>query len=91
MVKSAALVVDQVLPEVSMRQWVLSVPFALRLPFAREQRVDRRRDRSHLPHDRGAVTLVERFGSALHLNVHFHMLMPDGVNRRRVPHRSVGG
>ena len=36
MVKSAALVVDQGLPEVSMRQWVLSVPFALRLPFARE-------------------------------------------------------
>ena len=36
MVKSAALVVDQGLPEVSMRQWVLSVPFALRLPFARK-------------------------------------------------------
>ena len=28
--------VDQVLPEVSMRQWVLSVSFALRLRFARE-------------------------------------------------------
>jgi hypothetical protein len=23
--------------------------------------------------------LVERFGSALNLNVHFHMLLPDGV------------
>ncbi|MEW6755716.1 MAG: transposase [Candidatus Latescibacterota bacterium] len=27
----------------------------------------------------GAVTLVQRFGSALHLNPHFHVLMPDGV------------
>jgi hypothetical protein len=27
----------------------------------------------------GAVTLIQRFGSALNLNVHFHMLMPDGV------------
>ena len=36
MVKSAALVVDQVLPEVSMRERVLSVSFALRLGFACE-------------------------------------------------------
>lgn len=28
----------------------------------------------------GAVTLVLRFGSALNLNVHFHMLIPDGVH-----------
>jgi len=27
----------------------------------------------------GAVTLVQRFGSALNLNVHFHMLFVDGV------------
>jgi hypothetical protein len=27
----------------------------------------------------GAVTLVQRFGSALNLNVHFHMILPDGV------------
>jgi hypothetical protein len=25
-----------------------------------------------------AATLVQRFGSALHLNVHFHMLFLDG-------------
>ena len=41
--------------------------------------------------DSGAVTLVERFGCALHLHVRFHMLMPDGVNRRRVPRRSARG
>ena len=27
----------------------------------------------------GAVTFVQRFGSALNLNVHFHNLTPDGV------------
>ena len=27
----------------------------------------------------GVVTLIQRFGSALNLNVHFHMLIPDGV------------
>ena len=27
----------------------------------------------------GAVTFIQRFGSALNLNVHFHTLIPDGV------------
>lgn len=27
----------------------------------------------------GVVTLIQRFGSALNLNVHLHMLIPDGV------------
>ena len=27
----------------------------------------------------GAVTLIQRFGSALNLNVHFHMLFLDGA------------
>lgn len=27
----------------------------------------------------GVVTLIQRFGSALNLNVHFHMLFLDGV------------
>jgi len=26
----------------------------------------------------GAVTLIQRFGSALNLNIHFHMLVLDG-------------
>jgi ribosomal protein S27E len=35
MIDSAALLVEEVLPEVPVRQWVLSVPFALRYLFAR--------------------------------------------------------
>ncbi len=27
----------------------------------------------------GAVTLIQRFGSALNLNIHYHMLFLDGV------------
>ena len=27
----------------------------------------------------GAVTMIQRFGSALNLNIHFHMLVLDGV------------
>jgi hypothetical protein len=34
MVESAALLVDDILPEVPIRQWVLSVPFPLRFLFA---------------------------------------------------------
>ena len=30
----------------------------------------------------GAVTLIQRFGSALNLNIHFHMLFLDGVYRQ---------
>lgn len=29
----------------------------------------------------GVVTLVQRFGSALNLNVHFHILFLDGANQ----------
>jgi hypothetical protein len=36
MVESAALLVDEVLPEAPMRQWLLSVPFPLRYLFARD-------------------------------------------------------
>ncbi len=39
MADSAALLVDDILPHKSMRQWVLSVPFPLRFLFAREPAV----------------------------------------------------
>jgi hypothetical protein len=95
MVESAALLVDEVLPAVPMRQWVLSVPFALRFLFVSNAaamgealRIVYRTISGFLIHKAdltratgqcGAVTLVQRFGSALNLNVHFHMLVPDGV------------
>jgi hypothetical protein len=88
--------VDEFLPEQPIRQWVLSFPFQLRFLFAsRPELMDRvlgivyRAISSHLikksgftrmTAQTGAVTLIQRFGSALNLNVHFHMLFLDGVN-----------
>jgi len=97
MADTAAHLVDRVLPEVAIRQWVLSVPFALRYRLAYDARLAsdvlglfvravfaslRRRARSKWGVQRGqcgAVTFVQRFGSALNLNVHFHSLVLDGV------------
>ena len=39
MAESAALLVDEVLPQRAMRQWVLSVPYQLRFVFAYQPKV----------------------------------------------------
>jgi ribosomal protein S27E len=95
MVESAALLVDEVFPEQPVRQWVLSVPFPLRFLFASRPDVMgrvlgivyrciatqliKKAGSSRKTAQAGAVTLIQRFGSALNLNVHFHMLFLDGV------------
>lgn len=95
MAESAALLADEVLPEQPMRQWVLSFPFPLRfLCASRPEIMGRvlgivyRVIAAHLIKQAGftkkiartgAVTLIQRFGSALNLNLHFHMLFLDGV------------
>jgi ribosomal protein S27E len=95
MVESAALLVDEVLPARPIRQWVLTVPFPLRFLFAAYPElmgkvlgIVTRAISTHLARQAGypkgeaptgAVTLIQRFGSALNLNIHFHMLFLDGV------------
>jgi len=95
MVESAALLVDGVLPHQPMRQWVLSVPFAIRFLFAARPDVMgrvlgivyraiatyliKKTGLTRATAETGAVTLIQRFGSALNLNIHFHMLFLDGV------------
>jgi len=108
---SAALLVDEILPEQPIRQFtpwmacsramqeqlprVLSFPFQLRFLFASYPEIMgkvlgivNRVLSTHLIHKggftrtearTGAVTLIQRFGSALNLNIHFHMLLLDGV------------
>ncbi|CEI51487.1 transposase InsA [Acinetobacter bereziniae] len=77
------------------RQWVLSFPYPLRFLFASKPEaigpvlgiVHRviagwLADQAGVPRDTaqcGVVTLIQRFGSALNLNIHFHMLWLDGV------------
>jgi hypothetical protein len=96
MASGAAHLVDRVLPDVTVRQWVLSIPWPRRYLFARKPELcagARRRIWRELAHwyeqraarrgepggATGAVFVVQRFGSALNLNVHFHMLLLDGV------------
>ena len=93
MAESAALLVDEVFPEQPVRQWVLSVPIpyaSVREPPGRDgpgarhclplhrHAPDQEGGFSRKTAQTGAVTLIQRFGSALNLNVHFHMLFLDG-------------
>jgi hypothetical protein len=96
MVETAAHLVDNVLPAVPVRQWVLSFPWPLRFLFATHPALLARvlgivtralstslTRRAGLTVGSGAqtgmVTLIQRFGSALNLNVHLHILALDGV------------
>jgi len=98
MAESAAWLVDRVIPKVPVRQWVLSFPIPLRSLFAVHPElltpvlriVHRLITRFLLKQaglkrcaaDTGAVTLIQRFGSAANLNIHLHCLVLDGVYRR---------
>ena len=89
MAESAALLVDEVFPEQPVRQWVLSFPFQLRFLFASRPEIMgrvlgivyrviathliKKAGHTHKTARTGAVTLIQRFGSALNLN------MPQGT------------
>ncbi len=95
MAEAAAHLVDHVIPTVPVRQWVLSFPIPLRSLFAVHpellapilqiihraiatflfQQTGQKRDQAAT----GAVTLIQRFGSAANLNIHLHALVLDGV------------
>ena len=97
MAQTAAHLVDHVIPNVPVRQWVLALPIPLRLlPAAQPKlvtpvlQVVHRVITRHLlgqaglkavETDSGAVTLIQRFGSAANLNIHLHCLVLDGVYR----------
>ncbi len=95
MAESARHLVEEVFGPRPVRQWVLSFPYPLRFLFASKPEaigpvlgiVHRviagwLADQTGIERASaqcGAVTLIQRFGSALNLNVHFHMLWLDGV------------
>jgi hypothetical protein len=115
MADSAALLVDDILPQRPFRQWVLSLPFLLRFLLAAEPQLispvlgiayrhiaDFLINQAGLTRTSaatGAVTLIQWFGGAINLNVHFHLLLLDGVYLRaagtpvfrhvRPPHRAA--
>jgi len=93
MSNTAAHLVDRVLPGVPIRQWVLSLPFELRLLAARKpqvlaatgrifvQEVFRRGRCATALHGShaGAVCFTHRAGGSLNLNPHHHVAALDGV------------
>ncbi len=91
----AAHLVDGVLGGLLVRQWVLTLPFRLRYRLAYDHRLCRavlgvfvrallgftqRRARALGMRGRaGAVTAIQRCGSALNVNPHFHTVIAEGV------------
>jgi hypothetical protein len=91
----AAHLVDGVLGGLPVRQWVLTLPYRLRYRLAYDHRLCRavlgvfarallgfrqRRARALGIRGRaGAVTAIQRCGSALNTNPHFHTLVAEGV------------
>ena len=106
MAEAAAYLVDHVIPKVPVRQWVMSFPIPLRSLFAVHpdlllpvlqiihralatflfKQTGQTRDQATT----GAVTLIQRFGSAANLNVHLHALVLDGVYGNRYPAGTSG-
>jgi hypothetical protein len=100
MCDTAARLVDNVLPDIRLRQWVLSIPFELRIVLAKRSDVlnacgrifvqEIFRWQRQLALLRGykqvigaAINFPQRFGGSLNLNVHFHVLVPDGFSSAR--------
>jgi len=85
MAETAALLSDEVFPDVLPLRYLFAAhPHAM----GKVLRIIYRAISTHLLHKAGlqlndgatgAVTLIQRFGSALNLNIHFHILFLDGV------------
>ena len=97
MAETAPHLVDHVMPQVPVRQWVISFPIPLRHLLATQPQllspvlqvihralsifVITQAGLTRAQAQTGAVTLIQRFGSAANLNIHLHCLLLDGVYR----------
>lgn len=95
--ETAAHLADHVIPPVPVSQWVLSFPIPLRILFAAQPQLlapllqvihriiasflIKQAGLKRTAANTGAVTLIQRFGSAANLNIHLHCLVLDGVYR----------
>ena len=96
MAERAAHLVDEVFPDVRVRQFVLTLPFQLRYRMAWDHKTTRavlgvfsravmgfyrkRANKAGFSGGKtGGVTVIQRAGSGIKLNVHFHSAMLDGV------------
>ena len=94
MAGTAAHPVDHLIPRMPVRQWILSFPIPLRILFATHPQLQiiyrviarfliKQAGLKRGEANTGAVTLIQRFGSAVNLNIHLHCLVLDGVYRGR--------
>jgi hypothetical protein len=93
MANCASHFVDRVVPDVPVRQYVLSLPYEVRRLAAFKQDVlgafvrifieavsARYRTRAKLAGAQiGAITFLQRFGGSLNLNLHLHVVFLDGL------------
>ena len=84
---------DNILPHRPYRQWCISFPVALRYALASNRSLQKAVHRCVIKHISrfykkhykagraftGSITFIQRFGSALNLNPHFHILFLDGL------------
>ena len=97
MAERSAWWVERVIPHVATRQWVLTVPWKRRWLLARRSDlasgvhrvamriIERWYAKTTVAGNAGrtgSVTAVQRFGSALNLNLHFHCIFLDGIYTR---------
>ena len=76
---SALLSPQKPAPQPMRTIFVISPRFICRATAARAFRLIKVAGYHHETAQTGAVTLIQRFGSALNLNIHFHILFLDGV------------
>ena len=96
MANTASHLINNVIPDVSTRQWVLSMPFKHRFILSTDKELLRsvlgifhraissfyKKEAKKIMLNQpqtGAISVVQRFGGALNLNVHFHTIFVDGV------------
>ena len=95
MVETAAYLVDNVIPRIPVRQWVLSVPKRVRYFIYHNKKVSRdvlkiflravettiRKRSPGAPSTSrsGAVSFCQNFGSILNVHPHYHSIILDGV------------
>lgn len=95
MVQTSAHIVDNVLPRVNYRQWVLAVPKRIRYFLYKEphhagkilrlfhtdiERLIREKCINKAEDGRiGAVSFIQRFGAFINVHVHYHSIVTDGI------------
>ena len=91
MTETSTHLLDHIIPNVPIRQYVLSLPYPLRYWMASNKKLcgkvhkilastveDFYSDKKDKNTRSGSIAFIQRFGGALNLNIHLHMLQIEG-------------